>query len=164
MPLIFNRFQPMAPSLILCEKTSRWAAALRTVRSASQPQIIETRSIAGCQAALDESPTSIVAIEVTAANLDAAVEFVARCSLRLPHAAVIALLRTELSPVTLLLREAGALDVATSVLDAPRLARLIRRHVEQTPHPAPTVYELAAERLPWPAHACNRTGSGHNRA
>jgi DNA-binding NtrC family response regulator len=148
----------MAPSLILCEKTSRWAAALRAALRDLRPQSIETRSIAGCQAALDESPASIVAIEVTATNLDAAVEFVARCSLRTPRSAAVALMASQLSSAAALFREAGALDVATSMLDAPRLAKLVRRHFEQAPQPALSVRQLAAERLPWSAHASNQPG------
>jgi DNA-binding NtrC family response regulator len=148
----------MPPSLIVLEKTSHWAAALRTALDGSQPPIIETRSIAGCQAALDESPASIVAIEVTAPNLDAAVGFVAGRSRQEPPAATVALMTNELSSAALLLREAGALDVATSVLDAPRLARLIRRHMKHAPQPKLTVQQLAAERLPWPAHASKRAG------
>jgi len=148
----------MAPSLILCEKTSRWAAAFRTALRDSRPQIIETRSIAGCQAVLEESPASLVAIEITPANLEAAIEFVAQCSGRVPRAAAVALMASELSSAALLFREAGALDVATSVLDAPRLAKLVRRHFKQAPQPALSIRQLAAERLPWPAHASDRPG------
>jgi hypothetical protein len=142
---------------ILCEKTSRWAAAVRPALRAADAQLIETRSIAGCQAALDQSPTSLVAIEVTLANLEAAVEYLKRLGPQYPRAAAIALMTAELLPAAPLVREAGAIDVATSVLDAPRLARLARRHFQLVPQPALTAQEFVNERLSWPAHAVNST-------
>jgi len=141
--------------LILCEKSSRWAAAFRAALGQSQPQIIETRSLPGCEEALAASPASCVAIEITAANLEAALDFVQQTSARYPNAAVIALLSPESLTTAPLLREAGAIDVATSVLAAPRLARLTQRHSNLAPSEPLTARQFVAERLPWPSHATN---------
>src|SRR5438105_3890596 len=140
-----------ASLLFLCEKTNRWTAALRPALRGSKLRLVETRSLAACEAALDESPASLVAIEITAANSEAAIEFVGNCQARYPRAAVLALVTLEVSAIRHLLREAGAIDVATSVLEAPRLARLAQRHFEQAPPMPLTLHQFVAERLPWPA-------------
>src|SRR5206468_1030368 len=115
----------------------------------------ETRSLPGCEEALASSPASLVAVEVTPANLDAALDFVSRTNLQCPRAALIALLSPELLAAAPLLREAGAIDVATSVLEASRLARLAQRHFQQAPLEPLTARQFVADRLPWPAHATN---------
>jgi len=138
---------------ILCEKTARWAAAFRTALGKSQPQIIETRSLPGCEEALAASPASFIAIEVTTSNLEATLDLVRRVSSHNPNAALVALLAVETSAAAPLLREAGGIDVAVSVLDAPRLARLAQRHYAQAPAEPLTSRQFLAERLPWPSQA-----------
>jgi hypothetical protein len=140
---------------ILCEKSSRWAAAFRAARGQSQSQILETRSLSGCEEALAASPASCVAIEITTANLEAALDFIQQTSAHYPNAAVIALLSSGTPTTAPLLREVGAIDVATSVLAAPRLARLAQRHSNLAPSEWLTARQFVAERLPWPSHATN---------
>jgi hypothetical protein len=140
---------------ILCEKSTRWAAALRAALTKSQPQIIETRSLPGCEEALAASPASFIAVEVTIANLETALAFLRRTPSHFPNAATVALLSPETLAAAALLREAGAIDVAASVLASPRLARLAQRHHAQVPAEPLTLSEFVAQRLPWPAHAAN---------
>jgi DNA-binding NtrC family response regulator len=139
--------------LILCEKTARWAPALRAALGDSRLQLVETRSIPGCEEALAASPASFIAIEVTIANLDATLDLVRRIKAHYANAVVVALCPTDALAAAPLLREAGVIDVAVSVLEAPRLARLARRHHQQAPADPLTPREFVAERLPWPAHA-----------
>jgi hypothetical protein len=138
---------------ILCEKTARWAAAFRATLGKSQPQITETRSLPGCEEALAASPASFIAIEVTPTNLEATLDFVRRISSHYPIAALVALLSPDSLAAAPLLHEAGAIDVAASVLDAPRLARLAQRHHDEAPAESLTSSQFLAERLPWPSHA-----------
>src|SRR5262245_29411191 len=138
---------------ILCEKTSRWAAAFRATLGKSQLQIVETRSLRGCEEALAASPASFIAIEVTNSNLEATLDFVRRVSSHNPNAALVALLAVETSAAAPLLREAGAIDVAASVLEAPRLVRLAQRHHQLAPLEPLAPRQFLAERLPWPSHA-----------
>jgi hypothetical protein len=145
----------MPPRLILSEKSARWAAAFRAALDKSQSQIIETRSLAGCEEALAASTASFAAIEVTASNLEATLDFVRRISSYYPNAALVALLSPESLAAAPLLREAGAIDVAASVLDAPRLARLAQRHHQLAPLEPLTPRQFLVERLPWPSHATN---------
>lgn len=140
---------------ILCEKTARWAVAFRAALGKSQPQIIETRSLPGCEEALAVSPVSFIAIEVIASNLEGTLGFVGRILRYYPNAALVALLSPESLAAAPLLREAGAIDVAASVLEAPRLARLAQRHHELAPLDPLTPRQFLAERLPWPSHSTN---------
>src|SRR5262245_50740245 len=138
---------------ILCEKTARWAAAFRAALGKSQPQIIETRSLPSCEEALVVSRASFIAIELSVTNPEATLDFVRHVSSHYPNAALVALLAVETSAAAPLLREAGAIDVAASVLEAPRLARLAQRHHQLAPLEPLAPRQFLAERLPWPSHA-----------
>ena len=144
-----------ACNFILCEKTARWAAAFRTSLGKSQPQIIETRSLPGCEEALAASPASFIAIEVTTSNLEDTLDFVRRISSHFPNAALAGLLSPESAAAAPLLREAGSIDIAISVLDVPRITCLARRHHDQAPAEALAPRQFLAERMPWSAHATN---------
>ena len=152
----------MASCLIICEKTQRWAIPLRTaLRCAGEggklapqePRIAETRSLAQAEAAWCESPGSMLAIEVTTANLAGVVGLLLRIG-RQPRGAVIALLDEETAAAEALLREAGAVGVCRTPLDAPAAARLIRRHWERTPAADDPATDVSS-RLPWPDFAAS---------
>ena len=53
----------------------------------------------------------------------------------------------------MLLREAGAIDVLTTVLDVERLARAAQRQFALAPSIELSIRELGRERMPWPAQA-----------
>src|SRR5690349_16486376 len=105
--------------LIICEKTSHWGPLLRWRLGRRQRQVVETRSLAGCEAALVEAPASLVAVEVTAGNLEAAFDFLSSVRRRFPRAAVVVFLAPDVEQARLMLLEAGAIETITSVLQAP---------------------------------------------
>jgi len=144
--------------LIVCERTSHWSAVLRASLGRRQPQVVETRSLPLCEAALVEAPASIVAVEVTQDNLEAVIGFLKKVSERFPRAAFTALLAPEFQPATCLLREAGAIDAIASVLDAPRLTRIAQRHHARAPQREMTLREFVADQMPWAVYA-TRAGS-----
>jgi hypothetical protein len=149
-----DSFQTMSDCrLIICEKTNHWASVLRWQLGTRQPQVVETRSLPGCEAALVDAPVSLVAVEVTTANLEAVLDFLARATRRFSRAAFIVFLAPEGEPAAAMFREAGAVDAITSVLQVPRVARLARRHHSLAPKRESTFQEFATERMPWPAHA-----------
>jgi DNA-binding NtrC family response regulator len=140
--------------LIICEKSTHWALSVRVALAGKPPKIVETRALAQAEAALAVSPASLVALESTAANLDAILEFLSRARANYPDAQLVALLAGESALAAPLLREAGAIDVFQSIHGADRLARMARRQFARTPTTEPlTMSELIAERLPWPAYA-----------
>jgi hypothetical protein len=139
--------------LIVCEKAGRWAAALRSALANQPPRIVETRSLAGCEAALAESPYSLVALETTATNLEAVLAFVERVLVRFPRSHVAALFAPEARGAALLLQEAGAIATIESVLDASRVACFARRQLAQAPSAPVGPQESVCERMPWRAFA-----------
>jgi hypothetical protein len=140
--------------LIVCEKSTHWAAALRGALAGKPPAIVETRSLAQADATLRESPSSLAAIEVTAGNLEAVVDFIGRSLRTLPQAKFVGLVTNEVRAAECLLREAGAIDVLASLIEIDRLVRLAQRQFALAPAAGPlTMHEFVAERLPWPAHA-----------
>ena len=141
----------MTCRLIVCEKTNRWASALRAALCRSALVVTETRSLVGCESALAEAPDSLVAVEVTAANLDQAIDFVVLTGRRFPGALVVALLTEEAAVAERLMQEAGVVDVIGSVLDVPRIALLARRYYAAAPPRELDFYELVRQRMPWSA-------------
>jgi hypothetical protein len=147
--------------LIVCEKSSRWAAALRGAVGAERPRVVETRSIPGCEEALAESPAALVAVETTVTNLPSVVEFIAHLNERFPRAKVVALLAEEVAGAGALLREAGAIDAVCSVIETPRVASLAQRQLQQQPRRESEPSEFVADCMPWPS-AATPTAKNHH--
>ena len=137
--------------LIVWEKTGEWAAALRDVMGSRQPRIVETRSLAGCETELKQSPASLLAFETTEGNLETVLGFMARIQEIFPRALVVGLLAAEADTAANLLREAGAMDVVVSVLELPRVARMARRQFAIAPKQEVDVQDFVAELMPWAA-------------
>ena len=141
-----------AASLIVCEKTPRFAPALRTALDSSPISMVELRGLAQCEAAIAEAPASLLAVEVTAANLTAIIDLTDRVGRRFSQSRWAALITPELGRAESLLREAGAIDVLSSTLEAPRLARLARCHLALAPAEEFDLHESIDRRMPWPAY------------
>jgi hypothetical protein len=139
--------------LIVCEKTGRWAAALRSALGERPPSLVETRSLAGCEAALVDAPHSLVALETTASNLEATLAFVGRSIGRFPRCYFVALLDPEICDAALLIREGGAIATFDSVLDAARIVRLAKRQLARAPRQEAEGRESVWERMPWASFA-----------
>lgn len=147
----------MSASFILCERTSRWAAAFRREMRKSAllrhpPALLilqEVRSLQQCQAELEASPFSIVAVEVLPQNIVVVARSLSDWSLRFPHARFVALAARGLEGHELLLRESGALEVVYSPRKLLPLVRLIGRHLTRAPKTEQTLEEAIWGGLPW---------------
>jgi hypothetical protein len=139
--------------IIICERESHFAPALRRELASDASYVVETRSLAGCQAVLAESPESLVVIEITAVNLQLVVEFLGRLQESFPLASAVAVLDSDTLAADSLLYEAGATAAYTSVLQASSLARLARRKLAAASKSELSLHEHVAERLPWSAYA-----------
>jgi len=135
--------------IIVCEKTGSWAAALRGVLSATQHCVRETRSLAECWRELEQSPASLVALELTSEDSEALVRRLLDLSRRFPRARAIVLGRRVLKPFESLFREAGAAHVLLSPRGVSGAARLIERHMAQVPREQLTFHQSIWNRLPW---------------
>src|SRR4029453_16307909 len=98
-----------SPRLIVCEKSGRWAVAFRRALGDETRQMIEVRSVLACETMLAHHPASIIAVEITAANLDPLVVAVPGWLRDFPHCRVMALAAADLASAETLLREAGAI-------------------------------------------------------
>ncbi len=177
-----------AARLIVCERTGRWAVALRRELAATGVRVWETRTLAGCREELEQSPASFVALEV-AGDLTGLLRFMVQQSrdfsaARLaavadvdkgvrgqgsedhrrdaetqrekqsPRLCASAVIRSSPvaplpSPLSWLVREAGAVHVVDSVRQVGLLARLACRHLAQVPPPQQTLTERIWAGLPW---------------
>lgn len=144
---------PMNPvHVIVCERTGRWAVALKRALGGA-PNLTETRSLPACTAQLNLQPASVVAVEVTALNLESVLTSLAAWQRQFPGACAIALADESLAAADHMLREAGAALVLHAAREAPRAAKLALRHAAQVPAPDLTLERAIHSRLPWAGRA-----------
>lgn len=149
--------QSAKPRVIVCERSGRWAAALRR-GLACELSLRETRSLTECEAELREATGSFLVIELTAANLTGVLELLARIGAehRWARVAVVAersLAEGEWGACEWAVREAGAIHFATSPRKAAELARLAERHAALVPRPKRSLAAQVWDSLPWPEAA-----------
>ena len=136
-------------SLIICERTGRWAVAFRRALGDRRNAITESRSLAACAAQLAAQPASVVAIEVTAANLERVLAAVSAWQRRHPQCRIVALVAEGLGAAEDLLREAGAVGVLHRAREVPQAAKLVVRHVDAAPSDDVPLEQAIVSRLPW---------------
>ena len=134
--------------VILCERTGRWARALRRELGDCDVPITETRSISAARQELTAAPASIVALEVSAASLDAVLAFLIGLPHEFPQACVVALVDSNQQHREWLLREAGAVHVVKSTRDVAPLIEIARRHLAPF-LPQPSLVERILTEIAW---------------
>jgi hypothetical protein len=134
---------------LLCEKTSRWAVALRRALGERGRWLVETRSLPQCGRELKAFPASLVAVEISESNAEAALGAIARWSQRFPSAHVMALIDSSLTAAEPLIREAGAIGVLASTRDAIAAANLFGRHAVLAPALVGPLEQSILAELPW---------------
>jgi hypothetical protein len=161
---------------IICERTGRWAAALRvgaarrSPTTVSAPRIHETRSLNELAERLYARPLSLTLLEVQTSNVGKLLHWLARNSPRFPRARFVALLdrmlteRTdsggeqlsvESHDVVAALLESGAAEIA----DSPRRLRHILafaekhaasvRNLPRRSSEPQSIADWARSQLPW---------------
>ena len=148
-------------SLILCEKTGAWAAALRAIAPPQAVDIVETRGLPAADAALAQAGASVLALQITADNMTSIVDFWLETAVQYPRARMVGLADAGNAAGAVVLREAGAIDVICSVLDLPRLSRLADRQAARTPRREVSIGEWTSARMPWKALATSQAGLKH---
>lgn len=137
------------PGLILCERTSRWALALRRTSPAALERIRETRSLAEGRQLLEDSPASFVALELAPPRIDAVLNFLARLERDFPLARAAVLANRELADYQWLARELGAVDFRVSPRWLGSLAEIALRHLALAPPANVSFEEKVLASLPW---------------
>ncbi|MGD0882086.1 MAG: hypothetical protein ABSB09_11015 [Acidimicrobiales bacterium] len=140
---------PSAPArLLVCERTGRWAVALRRELAEAGVRVWETRTLDDCLQELAESPASFVILHLES-NAAGLLGCLARQRREFPRARVAVVADRRWAGYEGLLREAGA----TSFLCSPRrlgqLAQLACRHLAQVPPPVQSLADRIWAGLPW---------------
>jgi pyruvate-formate lyase len=163
---------------IVCEQSSRWAAAFRTAfdrsahRNSSEHRLQELRRLAELSKALAERPTALAAIEVRRANFGDVLTWLvtnqqraalSRCvalvdrSLEQDHSDCTTKEQTQFHEIIDALCEAGAVDVVVSPRRLGPLIELTRRYAARAarePVPDNMANSMTARvwaSLPWQA-------------
>jgi hypothetical protein len=134
--------------LIVCEKTGRWAAALRR-ELAGKARVYETRSLPDCWDELAESPASWLVLEATEANLDNLAQRLAELPEKFRFARAMVCGERPMAAWEWLLREAGAVHAVFSPRELAPAVRFALRHLALAPRPEMSLRERVWESLPW---------------
>jgi len=123
---------------IVCERTDRWAAALRVTIAgqadwpACTPRLYEVRSLEELGARLELRPDCLVLINVDEANLSRVLPWLAAARGNYSGVRFVALIDHDFDScgqdVADAILEAGAADFATSPRHLPQILPLARRH------------------------------------
>ncbi len=136
--------------LIVCEATCKWTVALRRqLPRDSWSRLSETRSLDDCWRETRTSPTSIVVMEVTTANLEQLAERLPRFGTEFPRACVSVVGSRQLAATQWLMRELGAVHTVFSSRNLNSLVRIIQRHWSRIAGEDPTGDPFPWPQLPW---------------
>lgn len=134
--------------LIVCERTGRWAMAIRRELAGAGVRVWETRSLADCWNELAESPASFVVLELGSRPV-ALLRHLARQPREFPLARLAVVADRGLADHEWLMREAGAVCFLSSPRRVGPLAQLACRHLAQVPPPQQSLTERIWTSLPW---------------
>jgi DNA-binding NtrC family response regulator len=126
-------------------------------------RIHETRSIEECRQLLDAAPASFLVVELTRAEVEGLLGFLARIGRDYPWARLAVVAGRELAAAEWLLREAGAVHFVTSPRQLAGLVRTARRHCEAVPRPKMSPAEEILAALPWSRERTNLQGALRNK-
>jgi hypothetical protein len=136
------------PCLIVCEKTGRWATALRRVVRDLPLRIVETRGLVACSQELEQNPTSLIALEFVPERLESVLRWLLELREHFRYARAVVIVRQGAREYEWVLREAGAVHVLFPPHAWEPMARLAARHVRQAPVEDADIYQSIWRRLP----------------
>jgi hypothetical protein len=138
-----------AARLIVCERTGRWAVALRRELAGAGVRVTETRTLADCWERLAETPASFLVVELSVAAVEVLLRRAARLQADFPLVRLAVVADRFLAAYEWVMREAGAIHFTCSPRRLGPLARLACRHLAQVPAPQQTLSERIWASLPW---------------
>jgi hypothetical protein len=146
---------------IVCERSPKWAVALRGPLQEAGVRVYETRTLDDCWQESGPCPASIVGLEATPANLVELVAWMKRFAAVYPRGRVIVMGQRGMESGQWLLREAGAVHVVFSPRNWQPVVRIIRRHLAAHSGAERSDRERFWQRIPWPQAAGDqRTANG----
>jgi len=140
---------PTSPArLLVCERTGRWAVALRRELADAGTRVWETRSLDDCWQELVQSPASFVVLELHG-KVPTLLQRIARLSYQFPQARLAVAADRSMSEYQWIVREAGAVYFLCSPRRTATLAQMACRHLAQVPPPPQNLTERIWASLPW---------------
>ena len=138
----------MPARLIVCERSGRWAVALRRELGEAGVRVWETRTLPDCRDELLANPASFVVIELLP-NIGGLLRLLETQPRQFPLARLAVVAGRSLAAYEWLLREAGAVHFLCSPREVGVLARLACRHLAEVPQPQQSLTERIWASLPW---------------
>jgi hypothetical protein len=136
--------------VIVCERTGKWASALRVLVPLPRTAICETRGLAECRVRLRESPASLIVVESTPENWLDVCRWLPLQTGQFANMRAVIVAEPVLRGAECLLRTAGAHHLVDSLAGLGGLSRWIVRHIDQTPRSKQSVRQWTWSRMPWP--------------
>ena len=134
----------------MCEKTGKWATALRSLLPLARISICETRTLEECAVRLRESPASLVVVELTSENWLGVCRWLSLQTGQFAHMRAMAVATPDAGDTDAVLRSAGAHHVVDSIARLGKLTRWMVRHLQQAPPSKSSVRQWTWARMPWP--------------
>jgi DNA-binding NarL/FixJ family response regulator len=135
--------------LIVLERDGEWAAALRREFDDATVRVVETRSWDETWEILAQSPSTLVAAELSASNPQRMLAALARAERRHPQAAIIVLADRRMAAYRDLLLEAGALNFITSPRRLHEVRGILKRRASRFDTTARDRLDEIRDNLPW---------------
>jgi hypothetical protein len=140
--------------LVLCERTGRWAAALRGELAGAGLHVWETRTMDDCGTLLAESPASFAVLELSEKKIGEILDFIGNWQAEFPLFRFAVVADRDLAPYKWFMYEAGAADFICSVRKIGAVARTACRHLAQAPPLPQSLTERIWANLPWGRGNC----------
>lgn len=138
-------------AVVICERGEAWVRTLSNLLKSADIAIRHCHTLRGCVTLVAEAPASFVVVELDPADPLPGMRMLDSLSRQFPSCKwAVVLGRNE--KLVYLAREVGAVHVATSILEAPQVADLVRRHLDRLPERATSVSEQIWSSLPWGEH------------
>ena len=135
--------------MIVCERTGKWAVAMRRSAAVGSCRVYETRSLQECRDEVQASPASLVAVEATTANVDDVLDWLTDIRRDFPQTHVVILGDRGLEQEQWLWREAGAVHVVHSPRRVDEVLRIASRQLEAARAEEPLTREQFMDRSLW---------------
>jgi hypothetical protein len=147
MTIMLNEAKPAR--LVVCERTGRWAVALRRELSEAGVRVWETRNLSDCGLLLAQSPASFAILELNENKINETLRFINIWQAEFPHFRFAVVGDHGLSSCQWLMRETGADDFLCSMRKIGDLAQTACRHLAQVPAAPQSLSERIWANLPW---------------
>jgi hypothetical protein len=135
--------------LVVCERTGRWALAVRRELADTGIRVWETRSLEDCASVLGESPASFLVLELSEMKIEETLDFARNWQAEFPLFRFAIVADRDLAPYKWLMHESGAAEFFCSVRKSGALARTACRHLAQVPSLPQSLSERIWANLPW---------------